>query len=264
MKRAWEIWKFLIGWENGKVSGHTRPIKTPNVYVCEDTCPHDCPLRGICYGSDWRVRHVWTTVLPQKGMGFYPFLEKVTGFPQGKLWRYATVGDLLGDRVRIDQEAVKLLTEANQGRGGFTYTHYPVTKDNVKAIERANSNGFTVNLSANNPKHALELVSKGIDAPITSLVPSYMLGRFELKGTVFIPCPAITHGLACAVCRLCARPGRQTVITFPAHGSHAKMVSAIVQKGIPEGLKEKEKARWGFTNFAGKNIAAMFNNRKER
>nr|WP_051237497.1 hypothetical protein [Ottowia thiooxydans] len=78
--------------------------------------------------------------------------------PKRQLWRYGQAGDLPGDGVRIDADALEQIVHANRGRNGFAYTHYsPLDPHNARAIAKANAQGLTINLSANTLAHADEL-----------------------------------------------------------------------------------------------------------
>ena len=52
---------------------------------------------------------------------------------------------------------MKRLVKEIEVKNGFTYTHKTNDANNFDKIKYANDNGFTINLSANNLKHADEI-----------------------------------------------------------------------------------------------------------
>lgn len=212
------------------------PVSTSS----ENTCPDVCPFKGRgCYAKYGPLMLHWRKVTEKaRGDNWKDFLRKIKDLPDGILWRHNQAGDLAGANNQINVEALKELTKANKGKRGFTYTHKPVldsqgvpgqlVKENRKAIKEANDNGFAVNLSGNNPRHADELVKLGI-APVTTVVPIEQTRNFETEGgNKVVICPAIkSERMNCAKCKLCAMRDRSFIIGFPAHGTAAKTVSKI-------------------------------------
>jgi hypothetical protein len=124
-----------------------------------------------------------------------------------------------------------LILEANRGKRGFTYTHKPLTEKNLSWIEKSNRKGFTVNISTNSVRHAIETVRKAPQAPVVTLLPAdHTEERFERDGVSFRVCPAqVRDNVDCSKCGLCAIPKRPFVIGFIAHGTKAKKVSEIAR-----------------------------------
>ncbi len=203
------------------------------------TCPQACAfkkggngsLAGLCYAEYGALGgYVWTLLDRSPAghtltngariYGFDEFLYVVRSLEPGSLWRHNIAGDLMSnDQVTIDRIALRLIVEANKGRRGFTYTHYDVLTNfgNREAIEEANKNGFTINLSGNSLAHADELADLGI-APVTVILPSGTKRNTKTpKGRTVVICPTNTHGVTCATCGLCARR-RPTIVGFPASG----------------------------------------------
>jgi hypothetical protein len=126
--------------------------------------------------------------------------------------------------------------ESNKGRRGFTYTHKPAIGDshtataNRASIRWANANGFTVNLSANNPAHADALVEADC-GPVVTLLPSGSPLTSETpKGRKIIVCPAQREdlpGMTCAQCQLCQKSTRSVIVGFLPHGMARKKANAI-------------------------------------
>ena len=236
--------KYLITRRSENV--HTGPIMvttSPRV-----TCPFVCPLRrsaptataAACYAEHGALGgFVWTLLdrLPVGGSyqngnikvyGFDELLFVIRSLPAGSLWRHNVAGDLTSnDRSTIDPLALRLLTEANAGRRGFTFTHYDVLTNTVnrEAVRMANANGFTVNLSANSLAHADALADLGI-APVTVLLPSHVgTNTTTPKGRTVVICPTYTtEGVTCATCGLCARQ-RSSIVGFPAIGRQKHTVT---------------------------------------
>jgi hypothetical protein len=233
----------------------SRNVKTGQIPVTttdSKTCPKSCPFNSGngCYAASGPLGMFWRKVdKGQAGDSWGALCDSVESLPDGQLWRHNQAGDLPGDGDRIDAPALAALVSANKGKRGFTYTHYPMTQENRAAIAIANKRGFTINLSGNNLAHADSLVALDI-GPVVSVVPeSY--GRVMGKGKVWaesladyrarlktlpqttpagaraIVCPATYQdSVNCESCGLCQRQ-RNTIVTFPAHGTSKAKASAI-------------------------------------
>jgi hypothetical protein len=225
---------------NGKTG--QMPVSTSG----RETCPTTCPLKNRgCFGDNFPLSKHWNAVSrgDKRATDWSGFLTQVRDIAEGTIWRHNQVGDLPGEGNVIDGPSMFELIRANLGKRGFTYTHKPVTlggpfNDNPKTIEDnrlliwiANQHGFTVNLSADNPDHADELVELGI-APVTCLLPDgeTRKGFTSKSGNSVLRCPKEYTDLTCKSCGLCARSNRKTVIGFTVHGSKAKMAD-IIAKG---------------------------------
>jgi hypothetical protein len=201
-----------------------------------DTCPDVCPLKGNgCYADGGPLGMHWRAVSEGKrGTTFDAFLAEVAALPEGQLWRHNQAGDLPGHGNDIDALALAELVNANRGKRGFTYTHKPVTENapNQNAVEAANRDGFTINLSANSPAHADELASLGI-APVVTVLPADIDGAATKTlqtpaGRTITVCPATYRDdVTCASCWLCQRQKRKTIVGFPAHGASKRKASAV-------------------------------------
>jgi hypothetical protein len=199
-----------------------------------DTCPSVCPLQGSgCYAETGPLALFWRKVTEKRvGSMWSDFIAQVSALPKNVLWRHNQAGDLPGDKTTIDTVALASLVTANNGKRGFTYTHYDVLKSakNRKAIASANANGFTVNLSANNLRHADKLAALGI-APVAVVLPSTVHGNVKLAtpgGRKVVVCPATYRDdVACIDCGLCARL-RDAIVGFPAHGPQSKKADTVV------------------------------------
>ncbi|MDV7398280.1 hypothetical protein RZS08_43150, partial [Arthrospira platensis SPKY1] len=101
-----------------------------------------------------------------RGNGYEFFLEQIKGLPEKQLWRHNQAGDLAGENCEIDEGLFHDLIEANRGRRGFTYTHKPLTKKNVKLLQSANENGFTVNVSCDSFRELDNVRKLGLPAVV--------------------------------------------------------------------------------------------------
>lgn len=207
------------------------PVSTTSA----NTCPPSCPLASKgCYAKGGPLAIHWRKVTSgERGTDWETFCSTIAKLPQGQLWRHNQAGDLPGSAGVIDSRALEQLVNANgvSMANGFTYTHYPATPENMVSIEHANTCGFTVNLSANNPTHADELASK-TTAPVVTLIPSDTPYTSKTPaGRKVVACPAqYRDNVTCASCGLCARAGRSIIIGFYAHGAGSKAAESIAAR----------------------------------
>ena len=209
----------------------------------ESTCPRSCPwFRKGCYADQGPLRLHWKKVSEHsRGSSFTEFLAQIKKLDPGQLWRHNQAGDLPGSNTRINKRLLERLVSASQGRRGFTYTHKPVegssttAKKNRSVIKEANTDGFTINLSANGIKHADKLMKLKI-APVTTVLPSDYDAKITgvrsfttPKGNQVVICPATYEDISCSTCRMCAISTRKSIIAFPAHGSQVKKVNQALQ-----------------------------------
>lgn len=213
----------------------TGPI--PTTVSSKATCPDACPLKDNgCYASaGFHTRLNWDKVTSGERGDDYPgFLAQIRQLPVGQLWRHNVAGDLQGADDRIARKPLVDLVAANRDRRGFTYTHYPLSvKGNRDAIEYANENGFTVNVSCDTPEEAAT-VKASTSLPVVSLVPDveYWGGAKSAMcgGQVITRCPAeYKDDVTCASCKLCSVADRQTIVGFTAHGTQSKQASIIAR-----------------------------------
>lgn len=210
----------------------TGPI--PVSTTSEASCPDACPLRGFgCYAETGKLRMFWQKVTEGRAGGTYEaFLKQISALKDGQLWRHNQSGDLIGDRINISLPHLNALIKANRGKRGFTYTHYDVirNKANRKAIAQANRDGFTVNLSGNNFRHADALADTNA-GPVVVVLPSHISGNVKLetpKGRKIVVCPATYRDdVTCKSCGLCAVRDRDVIVGFPAHGVRRKAADKI-------------------------------------
>jgi hypothetical protein len=198
------------------------PVTTTSADTCPDVCPFNNANEGGCYANGGHLAMHWAKVTRgERGGDWQELIHTVDNMKDGTLWRHNQAGDLAGDGKRLDADANDELADANTGKRGFTYTHYPVLTDkhNASVVKRMNDKGFVVNLSGNTLAHADALYDMDI-APVTTVLPAEQLTNTTTpKGRKVVVCPAVVKdNVSCKTCQLCAR-NRDAIVGFPAHGS---------------------------------------------
>ena len=206
------------------------PVSTTSALSCSDTCPFK---ENGCYADGGPLALHWRAVTKgERGTDWETFCESIEALPLGQLWRHNQAGDLPGLNESINPDALRMLVKSNAGKRGFTYTHKPLTQENKTLIREANSEGFTINLSANNLTHADELSELNIGPVVTLLPRDASEKTYTPGGRLVITCPAQTRDdVNCSNCQLCARADRPTIIGFIAHGTGAKKAEKIALQG---------------------------------
>lgn len=206
-----------------RISSNSKTGPIPVSTTEASTCPPTCGQYNTCYAKYGHVSIHWKAINEGKrGKDWEDFCAEVKALPRRTLWRHNQAGDLPGNGTHIDSGAMHMLLDANAGKKGFTFTHYPLSFGNVELIEEANRRGFTVNISCDNLTEVDE-VSNISDAPKTVVLHSKET-RHALRtpgGQKVVVCPATYRDdMTCSRCQICAdsSPGRAT-IGFPAHGS---------------------------------------------
>ena len=196
------------------------------------TCPAACPFRDNgCYAESGPLKLHWLKVTKgERGDDWSTFLDKIKELPAGSKWRHNQAGDLPGDTKDLDSTKCVDLAKANEGKRGFTYTHYDVLDNfqNAITVNMMNHLGFTVNVSANNLEHADQLCDLDI-APVATVLPiEQTTNTVTPKGRKVVVCPATyKDDVSCADCMLCEKRDRKVIVGFPAHGTSKKKASAI-------------------------------------
>ena len=213
------------------VSGNPKTGPMPVTMTSKDSCPDACPLKANgCYASAGRLNIHWSR-MNDKGLGFDQLIERIRSIPDGRIWRHNQAGDLPGANDKIDAKSLREITKANQGKRGFTYTHYdPSIKGNAKAISDANKGGFTVNLSADSLAEADDLASLNIGPVVAILTSDHKGNTTTAAGRKVVVCPNYTHNVQCSDCKLCQRSDRSVIVGFPAHGASFKKVDAVINR----------------------------------
>jgi hypothetical protein len=125
----------------------------------------------------------------------------------------------------IDKRYLRALRKAVPPGGiAWTYSHFPAELLPVPA------EGETViNASCDSPAQALAAVHAGRPATLAAPADSAERWPAKIEGMRFVRCPAeISDSVNCENCGkgrpLCARPDRDYVIVFVAHGSRRALV----------------------------------------
>jgi hypothetical protein len=210
-----------------RIANNAKTGPIPVTTSSRSTCPSTCSFKGNgCYAENFPLSLHWNRVTAGKGLSWADFVDEVSRFKAGQLWRHNQAGDLPGAGDVIDGVALRQLVKANRGRRGFTYTHYPPTAANLRALRHANKNGFTVNLSADSLADADRLAPLGL--PLVVVVPEGWTGRQTPGGRKVTLCPAQhKEYVTCATCQLCQNAGRNAIVAFEAHGARRKTVTLI-------------------------------------
>ena len=195
------------------------------------TCPDACPLKSKgCYAASGPVAIHWGKITrEERGTVWRAFIASVASLPMGHKFRHNQAGDLPGDNNTVSRAMLRQLTGAIKARAlqAWTYTHKPLTRANLTAIQEANASGFAVNLSADNLAEADRKAATGL--PTVVILPrSAPATVYTPAGRKVVTCPAQTRaGTTCATCMLCAKVKRSVIIGFRAHGATAKAAETI-------------------------------------
>ena len=202
------------------------PVSTTSA----DSCPPSCPLKKAgCYANGGPLALHWREVTEgRRGTDWDTFCSLIAALPEGTLWRHNQAGDLPGKNGRIDRSLVHQLIEANRGKFGFTYTHYPMTAHNRAIVCTANQNGFTINLSAHTLEQADRLAALHV-GPVVTLVLNDADELIETPaGREVVVCPAqVEDDVTCLDCGACAMVMREPIIGFLPHGCQHKQARRI-------------------------------------
>jgi len=212
---------FYLNLKSGNQKTGIMPVSTSH----KGTCPDACPFKSKgCYAKSGPLAFHWSKVTEgERGTDWKGFLSKVREIPDGTIWRHNQAGDLVGKSDRINSVALRSLTLANKGKRGYTYSHYPLTPGNVKALRAANDGGFTVNVSTNRLSEVDAAMETGL--PVVTVLPFGTTGRVLTTegGNKVLVCPeTLGREITCADCGLCQKRERSFAIGFIAHGAGKK------------------------------------------
>ncbi len=207
------------------------PVTTSTATTCPTICPFAHENEGGCYAGSGPLKLHWDKITKgERGDDWSTFIDKIKALPPMQKWRHNQAGDLPGDMEELDGDKCVDLARANEGKRGFTYTHYDVLDNfqNAIIVNSMNHLGFTVNVSGNNLDHADELCDMDI-APVVVVLPSdQTTNTVTPKGRKVVVCPATyKDDIACVDCMLCEKRNRNVIVGFPAHGTSKKKASAI-------------------------------------
>jgi hypothetical protein len=259
------------------VSANAKTGPIPATITERGSCWSGCALyeKG-CYAFYGALGHFWAGVSGgTRGGSWDELCAKVAALPKRALWRYAQAGDLPGTDDAIDAQLFWQLVIANRGKRVIAFTHKPLLLDTVVAasnrsiIAVANTIGFTINLSANNPAEADALADLKVGPVVTILAHDYARRAVRHRskarpdewtetiaewrdriadlptrtpaGRRIAVCPATYSNATCKSCGACAEP-RGAIIGFPAHGAWRMVEKAITARDMPPGQS------WAFHN----------------
>lgn len=206
----------------------TGPI--PVTTSTKDNCPPDCGQRHICYADTGPLALHWAAVTAgARGTTWSDHVAQLAQLPDGQLWRANQAGDLprsTDGRATLDAQRLGELVRANQGKRGFTYSHWK-DAESIAWIRHANQWGFTVNLSADSLQEADHLADQAAGPVVVVLPADQTTNTTTPAGRRVVICPATQReDTSCATCQLCQRQ-RETIVGFPAHGTRKNQYRTI-------------------------------------
>lgn len=207
-------------------------IKTgpmPNVYSDKTSCPDTCLFIKKCY-PNFGPANIWWS---KTNDSLDSLIENIGTIKKGKLWRYGVAGDLPGNNRRIDKTALRRIIKANKGKRGFTYTHKPLTEDNIAILKESNNNGFTINVSCDTFDQVRNANNLGLPAVV--VLPRTTPDKFKIDGNIpVLACPVEkkANKIQCIDCGWCAMPNRSFVVGFHAHGNNASTIDKMVANNV--------------------------------
>lgn len=206
----------------------------------QETCPDTCLLKksGVCYAKTGRLALHWS----KANKSWADFLASFDVLPDGFIFRHNQAGDLPGKGNKVDAKKLGELTRKVSRLRAFTYTHKPilpvkgVSKDTVArnrtAIEAANRNGFTINVSCDSLAQVDAMKKAKVKAPLTVVLPSNApLTQKTKAGHKVIVCPSQhIDGMTCSKCMICHNQKRGFAVGFRAHGTQKKRLDATLKE----------------------------------
>lgn len=141
----------------------------------------------------------------------------------------------------IDDDYLDALLGAVPKRGvAFTYCHFDWRQWGAAWLEHNTHNPratTVINYSADTERDAAAAVEAGIPC-VMAASPEHIAGRKAWRGddgTRYVQCPAVTGDTDCSRCGggrpLCARPERDYVVVFAAHGTSKAQVGSVAAGG---------------------------------
>jgi hypothetical protein len=203
-------------------------------YSHKETCPNTCPLKngGGCYAENFHTNLHWQKLTDgERGLNWSAFIEAVEDIPRRSIIRHNIAGDLPHDNGVINSAKQKELTRAMTSRNKkpFTYTHHKLTEHNTAEIKRANQSGFTINISANNPREAVR-IKRDTGLPVVTVLPMNAPNVQTIDGVKIVACPAEkSKRVNCGNCQhsFCGSRDRDFIVGFRSHGSKKKKADII-------------------------------------
>ena len=190
------------------------------------TCPDSCGLKGNgCYAENFPLVLHWMKQ-DTVGVDFATVLYAVRTLPKGSIWRLFEAGDFEPSPENpelISSQQVISLIAANNGKRGFGYTHYPVWP-NLEVLQLMNSSGLTINASADTIEQAK--LYFGLGLPTVVVVSENFPKDSVVDGVRIVVCPnqSTPTKPTCLQCQMCAKPDRDYIIGFRAHGAKKRKI----------------------------------------
>ena len=212
------------------ITARSSNVKTGPIPVTtteRKSCPTTCPFwdKG-CYAKSGPLALHWRKVSDgERGTDWQGLCDFVSSLPAKQLWRHNQAGDMPHHKGSLIVSHVFDLVAANYGKRGFTYTHHVLNPHNLRLIDYANDNGFTINVSKESITDAVKAHRSGL--PAVAVVPSDADVPRSYEGVTVTECPAQVRNTTCSECGLCAQAERQCVVVFRAHGNAKRHVSDI-------------------------------------
>jgi hypothetical protein len=223
----------------------------------ESTCPDICPLKNRgCMADNFHLKMHWEHVSTgERGVSWDTFTGQIRKLPAGSKYRNGQAGDHPKDQTRtgdyLDSVRLKQLVHATRKLKSFGYTHFPIVagthryqvkgmtiktdckpnqaEHNLELVKYANSNGYTLNASANSIHEVDALMATGTPT-VTLMADNSKKVSYTEQGNKVVMCPAQTsERVTCTSCMLCAKPDRKYAIGFYPHGIKAKLALEIAQ-----------------------------------
>ena len=217
-----------------QVSSNSKTGPIPVSTTESTTCNPNCAEKDTCFGKFGPIGWHWKRVSSgERGTDWLTFCDQVKRLPKRQLWRHNQAGDLPGDGHQIDEAAMYKLVQANKGKRGFTYSHYPWTHYNLDIMEYANKEGFTVNLSCDTLKES-DRAAQFTKMPLVCILPSTTTEKVlhTPAGRKVVVCPVFYRDdMNCMRCGICqnASPDR-AIVGFPAHATRKRVIDIRLQE----------------------------------
>lgn len=218
---------FKYGWT--QCSWNRKTGRIPVSISPKSTCPESCKLKGHgCYAEFGPLAWRWDKV----NLSFEEVIARIYALPAEKLWRHNQAGDLPGTEDVLDEEDCLRLCLANQGKRGWTYTHYPLEL-NLYLIQKMNAENFVVNASCDTLSQVDQYAGL---VPLVVLLPSMVKEPvvFTPEGREVDVCPSYLNPLfTCVECQWCVKPDHRP-IGFPAHGIRKRTIDQMITEELWE------------------------------
>lgn len=210
------------------------------------TCPGDCPFwNNGCYGQNYGINFTWAAISQEchkNGLTFEEYVVKLRSLPKGRKVRGNQVGDLPGTGNNLNPERCIALAKAMgcNKKQAFTYSHKPLTPENIEVFKAMLAHNYTVNISCETVAKVKQAWANGLPAVLT--VPEDNPDTMDLgDGVHAVTCPqqvwkakkrlkADGTPLTCEDCMLCwIKSNKRPVIMFKAHGNQKKKLHNVLR-----------------------------------